>query len=54
MTFNRIVSRISNALGTVRSASHVAAALEANRRPEAVHLRRLGIDPHAFTTFGHG
>lgn len=48
MTFHRFVSRISNALGTVRSASHVAAAVEAGQRPEATHLRRLGFDPRAF------
>lgn len=52
MTFNRIVSRIADALGTVRSASHVAAALEAHRRPEPAHLRRLGMDPNAFSTLG--
>lgn len=54
MSFNRIVNRISDALGTVRSASHVAAALEAHRQPDPAHLRRLGIDPRAFMSMGHG
>jgi hypothetical protein len=54
MSFNRIVSRISNTLGTVRSASHVVAAIHADRRPEPKHVRRLGMDPRAFLTIGHG
>ncbi|MFT3975277.1 MAG: hypothetical protein QM699_18115 [Amaricoccus sp.] len=52
MPFSRIVARITDALGTVRSASHVAAALEANERPDPAHLRRLGIDPRAFAGVG--
>lgn len=52
MHFNRIVARLSDAIGTVRSASHVAAAVEAHRRPDPAHLRRLGIDPNAFSNLG--
>ena len=55
MSFSRITARIANALGTVRSASHVASALEAHRQPrDPAHLRRLGIDPRAFMSMGHG
>ena len=54
MQINRILAGISNTIGTVRSASHVAAALEAHRRPDPKHLRRLGIDPKAFMSLGHG
>lgn len=54
MQINRIISSISNAIGTVRSASHVAAAVEAHRRPDPEHLRRLGIDPGAFSSLGRG
>ena len=52
MSFNRIVSRISDALGTVRSASHVVTAIQHYRQPDAAHLRRLGIDPNAFSALG--
>lgn len=54
MKINRIIASITGALGTVRSASHVVASIEANRRPDPVHLRRLGIDPNTFMTLGHG
>lgn len=54
MTFRHIVARIADALGTVRSASHVAAAIEAQRQPDPAHLRRLGIDPRAFSKVGRG
>ena len=32
----------------------VAAAIENSRRPRTVDLRRLGIDPQAFTSIGLG
>lgn len=54
MNFNRLVARISETLGTVRSASHVAAAVEGGRRPDAHHLRRLGIEPRAFNGINRG
>jgi hypothetical protein len=41
-------------LRTIRSASRLASACEGGRRPHPDDLRRLGIDPHAFTSIGHG
>lgn len=54
MSFTGIANRISATAGTVRSATHVIAAIHANRRPEPEHVRRLGMDPRAFLTIGHG
>lgn len=54
MTINRLVSRISHAFGQVRSAGHVVAAIQANRQPSPEHVRRLGMDPRAFLSIGHG
>ena len=52
MAFNRIASRISDAFGTLRSASHVVTAIQHHRQPDAAHLRRLGMDPNAFSILG--
>lgn len=54
MNFSRIFASISNTLGAVRSAQQVVSALESNRRPDANHLRRLGVDPAVFLSMGHG
>lgn len=54
MSFHRIASRVSNVFGQVRSASHIVAAVQANRQPNPEHVRRLGMDPRAFLSIGHG
>lgn len=54
MSFRNVFASIAETLRTVRSASHVAAALEGHRQPDPKHLRRLGIDPRAFLSMGHG
>lgn len=54
MSFRNVLAGIADTLRTVRSASHVAAALEGHRRPDPEHLRRLGMDPRAFLSMGHG
>jgi hypothetical protein len=49
-----LFSRLRGAAETLASATRVAAAVEARRKPPVSDLRRLGIDPHAFTSIGHG
>jgi hypothetical protein len=41
-------------LDVLTSARQVAAAVEVRRTPREADLRRLGIDPAAFTSIGHG
>lgn len=54
MSFHRLVNRVSHVVGQVRSASHVVAAVQANRQPNPDHIRRLGMDPRVFLSIGHG
>jgi hypothetical protein len=49
-----VLARFRSSLATYAAASRVAAAVESYRRPRETDLRRLGIDPHAFTSIGHG
>jgi hypothetical protein len=51
---NRIVTEIVSFYRQVVSAIAVSAAVESRRTPEPHHLRRLGIDPRAFLSIGHG
>jgi hypothetical protein len=46
--------RVRSAAGLFASAVRVAGALESRVSPNPQDLRRMGIDPHAFTTIGHG
>ena len=48
------LAKLKSSLAVFVSASRVAAALESHNRPLASDLRRLGIDPKAFTSLGHG
>ena len=54
MNLHRAYNRVSRALGTVFTASAVVAAIQADRKPKSSDLVRLGIDPRAFTSIGHG
>jgi hypothetical protein len=49
-----LAARVIGGIERLQSAGAVAAAVEAHRRPRAADLRRLGIDPAAFTSIGHG
>jgi hypothetical protein len=49
-----VLARLKSSLATFVAASRVAAAVENHRRPRTADLRRLGIDPQAFTSLGHG
>lgn len=46
--------RVMAVLGVLQSAVAASAAVRNGRRPEAHDLVRLGIDPAAFTSLGHG
>jgi hypothetical protein len=48
------IAKLKSSLAVFVSATRVASAVENRRRPQASDLRRLGMDPHAFTTIGHG
>lgn len=53
MTFPiRLARRIRETLDMMRAARAVASAVEANRRPVARDLDRLGIDRDAFPRVG--
>jgi len=47
-------ARISSAFGLLRSAAAIAGAVESNATPELADLRRLGIEPRAILSMGHG
>ena len=49
-----VYERIVSAAGVVGSAIRVAGALESRRTPDPRDLRRMGMDPKAFTSIGHG
>ncbi len=49
-----VLARFRSSLATFAAATRVAAAIENSRRPRTVDLRRLGIDPQAFTSIGLG
>jgi hypothetical protein len=46
--------RVADVYATLGSATRAARATQAGRSPAAVDLERLGIDPRAFLTMGHG
>ncbi|MBB5224082.1 hypothetical protein HNP73_004043 [Amaricoccus macauensis] len=54
MSFNRIVARLSNAFGEVRPASRIVLRGIDTTRPVPEAVRRLGMDPRAFLSIGHG
>ena len=55
MSSNRtFFRRVADVYFTLGSASRAARATQAGRSPAAVDLLRLGIDPRAFLTMGHG
>jgi hypothetical protein len=55
MTSNRtFLRRVADVYATLGSATRAAGATQAGRSPAAVDLERLGIDPRAFLTMGHG
>lgn len=49
-----VFGRVTSAAELFYSAARVAGAVEARRTPDARDLRRMGIDPKAFITIGHG
>lgn len=49
-----VFGRVRSAMGLFGSAVRVAGALESRIAPDPQDLRRMGIDPKAFTTIGHG
>jgi hypothetical protein len=51
---NRFVASIAQWARTWSSARSVVAAIESRRTPHAVDMRRLGIEPRAFLSIGHG
>jgi hypothetical protein len=54
MSINRFAARITDVFGQLRSAGHIIAAVRVDRRPDPEHVRRLGMDPRAFLSIGHG
>jgi hypothetical protein len=54
MRSNNFVRRIGRVFGLIGSASRVAGAIRGDRSPQPRDLVRLGIDPAAFTSMGHG
>lgn len=46
--------RVRSAAELFASAVRVAGAVEGRVAPDPRDLRRMGIDPRAFTTIGHG
>jgi hypothetical protein len=54
MAKHKTLSRIGDLFATIGSAVAVAGAIENRSKPRASDLRRLGIDPKAFTSIGHG
>lgn len=54
MNLRRVYSRVSRALGTAFTASAVVAAIQSDQKPKSSDLVRLGIDPRAFMSIGHG
>jgi hypothetical protein len=49
-----VLARLKSSLAVFAAATRVAAAVENHRRPHTTDLRRLGIDPQAFASLGHG
>ena len=54
MSINRIAASFSNAFGDGRPASRLVGAIDETRRPVPEKVRRLGMDPRAFLSMGHG
>jgi hypothetical protein len=48
------LAKLKRSLAAFASATRVAGAIESRRRPDPHDLRRLGIDPQAFTSIGIG
>lgn len=53
-TIETIIARIGAAFADLQAAAVAAQAVESGRTPLDADLRRLGIDPQAFSTIGHG
>ena len=51
---DHVAARIEQWTRTYFSASAVVWAIEERRKPDPSDLRRLGLDPWAFITMGHG
>ena len=49
-----VYERLRSTAGLIGSAVRVAGALENRANPNPQDLRRMGIDPRAFLTIGHG
>jgi hypothetical protein len=49
-----VLATLKSSIAMFAAASRAAAAVETHRRPRSLDLRRLGIDPQAFTSLGHG
>ncbi len=47
-------TRVRSALELFGSAARVATAVEQHVAPDPRDLRRMGFDPKAFTSIGHG
>lgn len=54
MSINRIAATFSDAFGEKRSATRLVGGIDATRRPVPESVRRLGMDPRAFLSIGHG
>ncbi|MBP7003783.1 hypothetical protein [Amaricoccus sp.] len=52
--FRKFLAGVVDALLAVDAARAASGAVESGRPPLARDLRRLGIDPQAFTSIGHG
>jgi hypothetical protein len=53
-TIRTMATWLVEGLKRLQSAGAISAAVEARRVPRTRDLQRLGIDPRAFTSIGHG
>jgi hypothetical protein len=51
---NDLFRRIAAGFDAIGSARRAASAVRSGRKPFRSDLVRLGINPHAFTSMGHG
>lgn len=49
-----MLGQVRSALSLFATATRVAGAIELRKPPHPDDLRRIGIDPRAFTSIGHG
>lgn len=54
MSIHRIAASFSNAFAGTRPTARLEGGIDAARRPVSDDVRRLGIDPRAFLSMGHG